>query len=71
VRPTGFTVTKDDCGRYELGVALSHEEYVFIEPGIRFITVDPYIVFYRIGAADVVVLRILHSRRDALGELLG
>lgn len=55
----------------ELGVLLSPEEYVFIEPGIRFITVEPYIVFYRIGAADVMVMRILHSRRDALGELLG
>ncbi len=53
-----------------VGVALSSENYELVTPGVRFLTVEPYIVFYRSLDSGVVVLRILHSRRDALGELL-
>jgi toxin ParE1/3/4 len=49
----------------ELGIPLSPEDFELLAPGIRFLVVEPYLVFYR----DVVVLRILHSRRDFLGEL--
>ncbi len=54
-----------------LGVALSPEEFELVTPGIRFIVVAPYIVFYRAMPDAVVVLRILHGRRDHLRELLG
>ena len=54
----------------DTGVTLSPEDYEFVAPGIRFIAVDPYVVFYRVRDHDVVVLRILHSRRDALDELM-
>ena len=54
-----------------IGVALSPEDYELVAPGIRFIAVEPYVVFYRATPDAVVVLRILHSRRDYLSELLG
>ncbi|MDZ4655060.1 MAG: type II toxin-antitoxin system RelE/ParE family toxin [Coriobacteriia bacterium] len=55
----------------EMGVALSHEDFELIAPGVRFVVEEPYLVFYRVTDTAVVVLRILHSRRDSLGELLG
>ena len=54
----------------DLGVMLSPEDFELIAPGIRFLVVEPYVVFYRVSTDGVVVLRILHSRRDFLGELL-
>jgi toxin ParE1/3/4 len=33
-------------------------------PGIRSVTVDRYLLFYRITPASVEVLRILHGSRD-------
>ena len=59
-------------GRFpDMGVSLSPEEYELLEPGIRFVVAEPYAVFYRVSADAVTVLRILHVRRDFLGELLG
>ena len=55
----------------DMGAPLSPEEYELLRPGIRFVVVEPYAVFYRISAEAVTVLRILHLRRDFLGELLG
>jgi toxin ParE1/3/4 len=53
-----------------IGVMLSPEGFESLKTGIRFLVVEPYIVFYRESAdRGVVVLRILHSRRDFLGEL--
>jgi toxin ParE1/3/4 len=54
----------------EIGVMLSPERLESLKPGIRFLAVEPYIVFYRESDRGVVVLRIMHSRRDFLGELL-
>ncbi len=54
----------------EMGAPLSPEEYELLQPGIRFVVVEPYAVFYRASAGAVTVLRILHLRRDFLGELL-
>lgn len=55
----------------ELGVALSAEEYEVVAPGVRFVVVEPYAVFYRVGPEAVIVLRVLHTRRGYLAELLG
>jgi toxin ParE1/3/4 len=55
----------------EMGAPLSPDEFGFIEPGVRFIVVEPYLVFYRPAADAVIVLRVLHARQDFLGELLG
>jgi toxin ParE1/3/4 len=42
-----------------------------LAPGIRFLVLEPYLVFYRAFDTRAVVLRVLHTRRDGLGELLG
>ena len=55
----------------ELGAQLPAEDFEMVTPGIRFLIAEPYAAFYRESAGQVVVLRILHSRRDYLGELLG
>lgn len=54
----------------DMGAPLSPEEYELLRPGIRFVVVEPYAVFCRASADTVIVLRILHLRRDFLGELL-
>lgn len=54
----------------DMGAPLSSEDYELVEPGVRFIIVEPYAVFYRTSADAVIVLRVLHLRRDFLGELL-
>lgn len=55
----------------DMGAPLSSGEYELLEPGIRFVVVEPYAVFYRASADAVTLLRVLHLRRDFLGELLG
>lgn len=55
----------------EMGAPLAPEEFELVGPGVRFVVVEPYVIFYRVADAAVVILRVLHSRRDSLGELLG
>lgn len=55
----------------DMGAPLAPEEYELLRPGIRFVVVEPYAIFYRVSVEAVTVLRILHLRRDFLGELLG
>lgn len=55
----------------DMGAPLSSEAYELVEPGVRFVVVEPYAIFYRASADSVTVLRVLHLRRDFLGELLG
>ena len=55
----------------DLGVMLSPEDFTLVTSGIRFLVVEPYVVYYRKIEDGVVILRILHSRRDYLDELLG
>ena len=55
----------------EMGAPLPPDEFEFIEPSVRFIVVEPYLVFYRPATDSVIVLRVLHARQDFLGELLG
>ena len=52
-----------------LGAPLVAAEDDPVEPGLRFVVVEPYLLFYRALEDDVVILRILHARRDSLGEL--
>ena len=52
-----------------LGAPLGIAEDDSIEPGVRFVAVEPYLVFYRPVEGGAVVLRILHARRDSLGAL--
>jgi toxin ParE1/3/4 len=35
-----------------------------IQPGLRGFLVRPYVLFYRIEDEEIVVVRILHGRRD-------
>jgi len=54
-----------------IGVQLPQDEDGLVAPGARFVVVEPYVLFYRVGEEAIVVLRLLHSRRDRLGDLLG
>ena len=53
----------------ESGSVLPQEDFAFIPQGTRFAVVEPYLVFYRVTADAVIVLRVLHARQDSLGEL--
>ncbi|AMV37646.1 type II toxin-antitoxin system RelE/ParE family toxin [Planctomyces sp. SH-PL62] len=35
-----------------------------ISPGLRCFTARPYVAFYRVEGENIVVLRVLHGRRD-------
>jgi toxin ParE1/3/4 len=35
-----------------------------LRPGLRSIAVERYVLFYRVSAAAVEILRVLHSSRD-------
>ncbi|WP_418791919.1 type II toxin-antitoxin system RelE/ParE family toxin [Phosphitispora sp. TUW77] len=52
-----------------MGSVLSEEEFTLINRGYRFIVVSPYLVFYRIIKDNIVIHRILHSRRNYIREL--
>jgi toxin ParE1/3/4 len=67
-----FRETLSQLGEFpQIGAPLSPQEFELLEPGVRLVVVQPYVVFYRMRSDEVVVLRILHARRDSLGELLG
>jgi len=53
----------------ELGAVLNEDEFDLIPSGYRFIIVEPYLVFYRIVGSNIIIYRILHSRRDYIKEL--
>lgn len=53
----------------ELGAVLNEDEFDLIRSGYRFIIVEPYLVFYRIAGNNIIIYRILHSRRDYVKEL--
>ena len=42
----------------DMGAPLSPEEYELLQPGIRFVVVEPYAVFYRASAGAVTVLSV-------------
>jgi hypothetical protein len=48
--------------------AYSGAERSDILPGIRHKVTGQYVVFYRVEGADVVILRVLHGRRDLTAE---
>jgi toxin ParE1/3/4 len=52
-----------------MGSVLSDEEYTLVERGYRFIVVQSYLVFYRVIEDNIIISRILHSRRDYLRDL--
>ncbi|MCK6076717.1 type II toxin-antitoxin system RelE/ParE family toxin [Paenibacillus silvae] len=54
-----------------MGSVLQEDEYSLISRGYRFITAEPYLVFYRLLGETIVIHRILHGRRDYLRELFG
>ncbi len=41
-----------------------------IDPGLRSIVVDRYLVFYRVGPDSVDIIRVVHGARE-LGQVLG
>lgn len=57
------------AGFPNMGSVLQEDDYNLTSRGYRFITVEPYLVFYRILGGTVVIHRILHGRRDYLREL--
>ncbi len=38
-----------------------------LRAGLRSFVVKPYVIFYRISADSVLILRVLHGRRDIAG----
>jgi toxin ParE1/3/4 len=40
-----------------------------LQPGIRAVSLDKYIIFYRVTDDSVFVLRVLHSARNITSEL--
>ncbi len=53
----------------DTGAMLSQEHISSISFEVRMAVAEPYMLFYTSGEDEIVVLRVLHSRRDALGEL--
>lgn len=51
------------------GAILSPEHISSISFEVRMATAEPYMLFYTSCEDEIVVLRVLHSRRHALGEL--
>lgn len=49
-----------------MGAVLPTDDLSLVEPGYRRITVQPYIVFYRLGRDEVFIARVLHCRQDWL-----
>ncbi len=41
-----------------------------LAPGLRSFSIDDHIVFYRVTAMELIVRRIVHSRRDLSQEVL-
>lgn len=54
-----------------MGSVLSDDEFTLVQRGYRFITVQPYLIFYKVIDNTVIIHRILHGRRDYLRELFG
>lgn len=52
-----------------MGSLLPEDEYTIVQPGYRFIIINPYLVFYRLINNSIIIYRILHGRRDYLREL--
>jgi toxin ParE1/3/4 len=52
-----------------MGSVLAEDEYSILQPGYRFVVINPYIVFYRIVNDSIIIHRILHGRRDYVREL--
>lgn len=50
----------------KLGAVLPANELSYIENGYRFLTINSYMIFYRIEEEKVIIARILDSRRDWL-----
>lgn len=60
----------DRLGEFpEIGSALPTCDFGFIPQGTRFTVVEPYLIFYRVTTAAVIVTRVLHARQDSLGAL--
>lgn len=41
-----------------------------LDPGLRILPVDSYVIFYRVGLGVVEIVRILHSARNVTPDLL-
>ncbi len=54
-----------------MGAAIGMSEPSIVRPGYRYLTVSPYLIFYRVENDEVRIGRILHSRQDWLFLLFG
>ena len=47
-----------------LGLELSSDAYPTLEPGCRRLVVAPYVIFYRVLEDSIVIVHVIHGRRD-------
>jgi len=65
---TGIKGLKDFPFKYP---AVQLEDAPGAQRGYRYMTVNPYIVFYRVMDDSIIVARVLHSRQNWLHLLFG
>ena len=54
----------------ELGSIIQEEDAPGVKRGYRRVSVNPYLIFYRILEDRIVIARVLHSRQNWLQSLL-
>ena len=54
----------------ELGSTIREEDAPGVQRGYRRISVNPYLIFYRVLDDRIVIARVLHSRQNWLQSLL-
>ncbi len=53
----------------QLGALLPQDDAYPRSADVRFIVIEPYLIFYRVLPDEVLILRVLHARQDSLGLL--
>ncbi len=53
-----------------LGAVIDNSDFIFVRYTYRFYKVDSYIIYYRLEGDCIIIVRILHSKRDWLRTLL-
>jgi toxin ParE1/3/4 len=68
--PASMKLVKDFIRRWELLATQPHSGAIRedILPGIRHLVMGQYIALYRVENATVIILRVLHGRRNITDE---
>ena len=71
--PAAVRLIRDFVRRWELLATLpsSGAPSDDVQPGLRRVIVGQYIAFYAVDDGEVVILRVLHGRRDIIAEGVG